>query len=210
MDKVTFIPARQNDWDWAQVEYETTDRPVADIGKIIGVSATQVISMASRNGWTRNKANLVAKMTAEMVIANRESLSEIRKQRMAVIERVNAEMQAEVLVGHRKDIQQARNLCNRMFGELANYGGPSADDEETPISLLDRKSRILSRLADSMKSLISLERQAYGIQGVFEDVEEANQQSSAPTAAQTDAVLSKFAAVLAKKMGAVEVVSSDS
>jgi len=58
--------------------------------------------------------------------------------------------------------------------------------------------------------LIALERQAYGIQGVFEDVEEANQQSSAPTAAQTDAVLSKFAAVLAKKMGAVEVVSSDS
>lgn len=199
-DKVVFLPAREKDWDWAQVQFETTKYSAADIGVMIGVSATAVISRASRYGWTRDKGNLVAKMTAEMVLANRVRESEHRAERMAIIERVNAEMQAGVLSSHRKDIGTARNICSKLFDEL---GDPAT---ESDMDLHD-KSRILSKLADSMKTLILLERQAYGIQGIFEDTERpppapAEQQ-------QVDSVMSKFAAVLAKNMGAVEVVEND-
>ena len=69
------------------------------------------------------------------------------------------------------------------------------------------KVKTLSKLTDSMKTLILLERQAFGIQGVFEDTEKP---PPSPTEQQqVDAVMSKFAAVLAKKMGAVEVVQND-
>ena len=203
--KAVFIPARHSDWDWAQVQYETTDKPTVDIATEIGVTPTLLISKASNKGWTRNKGNLVAKMTAEMVLANRERLAEVQERKLAVIERVNAEMQASVLSTHRKDIKQARNICSDLIGELITVA-PSAEDDD-PLAALDTKSRVLGRLADSMKTLMLLERQAYGIQGVFEDLDKP---PPTPTAqGQVDAVMSKFAAVLAKRMGGVEVVASD-
>lgn len=198
-DKAVLIPARENDWDWAQVQYETTDRSVTDIATNIGVPPTSLISRASRNGWTRDKGKLVAKMTAEMVIANRVRESEHRQEKLAVIERVNVEMQARVLTEHRKDIQKARSMCVSFMGELE--GNEDALD-------LEGKTKVLSKLADAMKTLILLERQAFGIQSVFEDTEKP---PPSPTEQQqVDAVMSKFAAVLAKKMGAVEVVQNDS
>ena len=197
-DKAVLIPARENDWDWAQVQYETTERSVTDIATNIGVPPTSLISRASRNGWTRDKGKLVAKMTAEMVIANRVRESEHRQEKLAVIERVNVEMQARVLTDHRKDIQKARSMCVSFMGELE--GNEDALD-------LEGKTKVLSKLADAMKTLILLERQAFGIQGVFEDTEKP---PPSPTEQQqVDAVMSKFAAVLAKKMGAVEVVQND-
>ena len=197
-DKAVLIPARENDWDWAQVQYETTERSVTDIATNIGVPPTSLISRASRNGWTRDKGKLVAKMTAEMVIANRVRESEHRQEKLAVIERVNVEMQARVLTEHRKDIQKARSMCVSFMGELE--GNEDALD-------LEGKTKVLSKLADAMKTLILLERQAFGIQSVFEDTEKP---PPSPTEQQqVDAVMSKFAAVLAKKMGAVEVVQND-
>lgn len=198
VDRAVFLPARENDWDWAQVQYETTSRPVQDIAVNVGVPVSALVSRASRNGWTRDKGNLVSKMTAEMIIANRVRESEQRQQRMEVIERVNVEMQAKVLTEHRKDIQKARSVCVSFMGELEN--------NEDGLDL-EGKSKVLARLADSMKTLILLERQAFGIQGVFEDTEKP---PPSPTEQQqVDAVMSKFAAVLAKKMGAVEVVQND-
>jgi len=196
-NKAVFIPARHNDWDWAQVQYETTDKPVDRIAVEIGVTPTAVISRASTRGWTRDKGQLVARMTAEMVLANRERLAETKARDLEVIERVNTQMQAQVLSTHRKDISSARSMCNKFFTELGH------EDELD----LDTKSKVLSRLADSMKTLMLLERQAYGIQGVFEDTEKPA--PTAPEQQATDAVLSKFAAVLAKNMGAVEVVEND-
>jgi len=197
-DRAVFLPAREQDWDWAQVQYETTSRPIQDIATNIGVPATSIISRASRNGWTRDKGKLVAKMTAEMVIANRVRESEQRQEKLAVIERVNAEMQARVLTEHRKDIQKARGLFVSFMGELERN-----EDEMD----LEGKVKTLSKLTDSMKTLILLERQAFGIQGVFEDTDRP---PPSPTEQQqVDAVMSKFAAVLAKKMGAVEVLQND-
>jgi hypothetical protein len=202
--KAIFTPARHNDWDWAQVQYESTDLSTTDIATIIGVTPTALIARASNRGWTRNKGKLVAQYTAELVLANREREAEARQQKLAVIERVNAEMQANVLTTHRKDIKQARNICGQLFDELAVA---TPGDDDSPIAHLDTKSRVLSRLADSMKTLMLLERQAYGIQGVFEDLDKP---PPAPTEqGQVDAVMSKFAAVLAKRMGGVEVVHSD-
>lgn len=196
--KAVLLPAREGDWDWAQVQYETTDKSTTDIAAEIGVTPTSLISRASRQGWTRDKGKLVAQMTAELVIANRERAASKRAADLEVIERVNAQMQAEVLTTHRADIRAARSMCTRFFGEL----GQAAELD------LDEKSTILKRLSESMKTLVLLERQAFGIQGVFEDTEKP----AAPTpleATATDAVMSKFAAVLAKRMGAVEVVDND-
>lgn len=185
------------DWDWAQAQYEGTDMPVQDIARAVGCSHTELVSRASRAGWTRNKGKLVAQMTAEMILANRERQAEKKLKEFEVIERVNAEMQARVLSTHRTDIKAARNICTRLFNDLQHEA--EAD--------LDTRSRILARLSDSMKTLLLLERQAYGISGVFEDVDKPPATTATPT--QADAVLAKFAAVLAKNMGAVEVVDND-
>lgn len=197
-NKAVPIPGRERDWDWAQVQYETTDHSTTDIAIMIGVPATTLVSRASRSGWTRDKGKLVAQMTADMVLAARAKESELRAREREAIERVNVQMQAEVLTRHRTDIRTARGMCTRFFTELGQDGDLD----------LDAKSRVLGRLTESMKTLLLLERQAYGISGVFEDVEKDAAAAPAP-AATVDAVMSKFAAVLAKRMGAVEVVEND-
>jgi hypothetical protein len=192
-----FIPSRKEDWDWARIQYEHTEKTATDIATEIGVSATVLLGRASRGQWQRSAGAAVARAKAELIIA--EESKKIAK--FEVLERVNAQMQAQVLKEHRKDIGAARNICTRLFTEL----GTAVGDEDTA---LEQKAKVLGRLAETMKTLILLERQAFGITGVFEEPEQLPQ-AAQPTPQAADLVMQKFAAVLAKRMGAVEVVSGD-
>jgi hypothetical protein len=108
------------------------------------------------------------------------------------IERVNIQMQADVLVRHRTDIQKARSLCMKLFVDLG---------DNTPEDL-NESATILKKLADSMKTLILLERQAYGIQMALEDPEKPPEKPTADSSA-TDKVMERFAAILGKVDAAI-------
>jgi hypothetical protein len=181
-------PGRDGDWTWAQVQFETTSKSADEIASAIGVTATMVISRASRYQWTRNHRSTSVNQTAELLLAAKVSKADELRLRYEAVEKVNTAMQAEVLSIHRTDIRAARASCTTLWQELK-------DDslEEHPLSL-DDKSRIIQRLSTSMKTLILLERQAYGISTVIEDPEAP--QDKTVSANALDMVLSKFAAVL--------------
>jgi len=185
------LPNREGDWDWAQVQYETTSKPADVIGQEIGVTATSVISRASRYGWTRNRAISTINTTAEMALAARLSNEEKHRLNMEAIEKVNQLMQAEVLANHRKDIKRARDITNDIFDSLAADMGDHehARDHE-------HASKTLQRLATSLKTFILLERQAYGIVGAIVDPEEQTPDSIPASALNT--ILDKFASVIQK------------
>lgn len=201
VNPAVFQPGRERDYEWAQVQYETTDKSLGYIAAEIGVPAPQLASMASRRGWTRATGQ---RFNAHLAIAEQQ-LAHVEQQRvrMEVIERVNVQMQSDVLARHRKDIATTRDACSALLLELT-AGTPDEDIG------LEAKSRVLSRLADTLKTLVLLERQAYGIQGVFEDIEKPpGPDADTAAAAAADVVLSKFASVLARNMGAVEVIDHD-
>lgn len=196
MSDAVFIPARKEDWDWARVQYERSDKRVTDIATEIGVTPTNLLARATRGKWTRNIGQAIVEARAEHILAAEQQ----RRVKLEVIERVNAQMQSEVLKTHRKDINRARNICTELFQDLSqNVDGLD----------LDQRSKVLTRLSDSMKSLLLLERQAYGIVGVFEDLDDPSARQSKPVEPDvSQAILTKFAAAVAKHMGAVEVVEN--
>jgi hypothetical protein len=181
-------PGREGDWTWAQVQYETTSKSADEIGAAIGATATSIISRASRYQWTRNHRSTSVNQTADLLLAAKVSKADELRIRYEAIEKVNVAMQAEVLSVHRQDIKSARNACTSLWSELK-------EDHlnEDPLSL-DDKSRIIQRLTTSMKTLIQLERQAFGISTVIEDPEAPQEKTVSANA--LDMVLSKFAAVL--------------
>lgn len=186
---------RHMDWDYAQVQYETTTLNLDEIGRLIGVYAAAIAGRASRFGWYRDRKSQLTSATAQLELAKIENERKDREDRREVIERVNIEMQAKVLATHRTDIKAARDACTEMWRELTS--------EKENYDLMDR-SNVMKRLTDSMKTLILLERQAYGIQTVFEDPTQPQNQSVAQSA--LDLVMNKFVSVLQKQNQPAPVV----
>ena len=80
--------ARYKDWDWAQAQFENTNRSAASIARDIGVSHTAVLSRASRYSWTRDKGKQVVKELAKIIDATRVTQLEIKRAEREAIERV--------------------------------------------------------------------------------------------------------------------------
>ena len=199
MAKAVFIPIRAKDWAYAQIQYETTDRPIKDIGIEIGVTDMAVIDRASRYRWTRGKDKEGINQAAQLILAERDE----KKQRLEVIERVNVEMQAKVLSEHRKDISRARSITNTLFTELKTALVTSEDDEEDGIPL-HAKAKILKSLTESLKNLVLLERQAFGISGAIEDPTDGKLTETTPADHALASALNKFASVLGRVKSEVD------
>jgi hypothetical protein len=210
------LPDRTQDWAWAQLQYETTGRSQVDIANDIGVSPTMLISKASRQGWTRRGEITVLNKVAEIAAEREEKVRLKQAQQLEVIERVNVEMQARKLMEHRKDIQRVRKLCMRLFDELeqatenvqplSELGEMLRDENERGVDKLNdmyqqiismpERSKTLKSLTEALKTMIALERQAFGIQGALEDPEKPSTPEQAVEG--MDVILSKFATVLSR------------
>jgi hypothetical protein len=130
------------------------------------VSASLVNDAAEVNGEVNGEVNAQTKLAEATVIE------------------VEAEVQARIRLAHRKDISRNRSLAMRMLGELEEVTGnrelyaqlgellQAPDDKgndkryEIYRKVIDMPSRIDSvrKLADTLRVLVSLEREAYGIQ----------------------------------------------
>lgn len=188
------FPGREGDWTYAQVQYETTQKSCDEIAAAIGVPATSVISRASRYQWTRNKVSTLVMKTAEITLAAKLSKEDEFRIRFEAIEKVNVAMQAEMLATHRTDIRKAKSICLKLYDNLNEAVSDVSSDPEDRMGLMD-SSMVMSRLATSLKTLILLERQAYGVTTAIEDPEVEQPVASVPTSA-LNAVLDKFASVL--------------
>jgi len=193
-NRAPFIPERQNDWDYARVQWENTDKSAVAIAAEIGVSPTMVISRASNGGWLRDRSHRTADAAARIFLAEREAIDERRRAQLETIERVNVAMQAEVLVTHRKDIKAAREVCTALMDQLLTAQAVK-DKERGTLEELGGKATVMLKLSNSMKTLILLERQALGVQTAIMDPEaEAGNQTPESTA--LDLLMNKFASVL--------------
>ena len=186
------MPTTPVDWAAAKQMFEETSASADVIAHAVGATPTGVISYASSHGWTRDRTNSTVKLTADL--ASKELA--VRQLASVQIAKVNLEMRANALKGHRDDIDKARKLSMGMFEEL-----------RTSELDLDERSTILKRLSDSMKTFILLERQAFGIVGAIEDPEKP-QEVATPEGTALDLIMNKFASVLQKsaKAEAVEVI----
>lgn len=179
------------DWDAIEPHYRAGIRSLKDIGSQFEVSDAAIIKHAKKQGWTRNlkakiQAKADAKVSAAMVSA---SVSAQTKVTESIRIEVEAEVQARIRLEHRSDITRMRKLVLSLLSECESEAGSPALFEELGELLrnpdengidrlneayrkaisLPQRIKGVKELADTLKTLIALEREAYGIDKKADD-----------------------------------------
>lgn len=180
--------AKRPDWEAIESAYRAGVMSIREIASQYEITHQAISKRAKKEGWERDlkakvKAraeNLVAKKGVASLVATEKAISERQ-----LIE-ANAEVIANVRMEHRGDIRRARELTNNLFDELSAECADvpalrrlgelmfSPDDNgrdklnEIYHSIISLPERVKSAkaLSETLKNLVGLERQAYGLDDV--------------------------------------------
>lgn len=179
------------DWEKIELDYRAGIKTLRQIADEHGITDGAIRKRAKRDDWSRDLSAKIDKKADDLVrkdlvrkkVRNETSISE-----REIID-ANAHAIVEVRIGQRKDIGKARTLTNSLLEELEhqtinreeyeNLGELLRSEDEKGIDKLNdlyqkamsTPSRIVSmqKLADTMKTLIALEREAFGIDKEVEE-----------------------------------------
>lgn len=173
------------DWERIEIEYRAGVLSTREIAQAHGISHTAINKRAKADGWDRDlSAQIQAKadaLVSKAAVSNEVSSSKLATER-EIIE-ANAQRIAQVRGEHRFDITRMRLLVLRLLEECeAEAAEPGvfagigdilrAPDDRGMDKLNDAYQKAISlptrikgvkELAETMKTLVGLEREAYGI-----------------------------------------------
>jgi hypothetical protein len=175
------------DWEKIELDYRSGVKSLREIASEQGVSDTAIRKRAKRDDWSRDLSakikakadDLVRKEQVRMEVRTANHISE--KETIDA----NANLVASVRLSQRKDIQRSRKIAMSLFDELEHQVGIEnvenleklgellrSDDDKGRDALNDLYMKIISMpgrvksmkdLSDTLKTLIALERQAFGL-----------------------------------------------
>lgn len=173
------------DWERIEVDYRAGLLSVREIAAAQGVSHTAIQKRAKTQGWERDlKARIKAK--ADSLVAKREVASQVATKKAATEQQVvdaNAQVIADIRISHRTDIARSRALTMSLLAELEQQtdnlelfedlgelmrnpdekGTDRLNDLYHKVISLGSRTSTMKQLSDSLKTLIGLEREAYGL-----------------------------------------------
>ena len=173
------------DWERVEADYCAGVKSLREIAAEHGITEGTIRARAKKNDWPRNVAAKVA-AKAEKILRNDALRSELRTEKAAT-EREIIEASAQAIVNvklsHRKSISRQRELVERLLQELESQTGDTdlfgqlgelmraPDDKgvdklnEVYRKVIATPQRIdsLKKLAETLKHLIYLEREAFDI-----------------------------------------------
>lgn len=173
--------------DWERIEhlYRAGLLSVREIAASCGVSHTAIQKKAKAGSWERDlQAKIAAK--ADALVAKAEVAKEVAMETLATergIVEANAQVIANIRMGHRTDIARYRRLANKLLDELEGLTdnrelfdelgelllNPDDNGMDKPNDLyrkvidLPTRTKTLKELGETLKNLIALERQAYDV-----------------------------------------------
>jgi hypothetical protein len=188
-------PRKRVDWDAIAPHYRAGIRALKDIGKQFDVSDAAIIKHAKNEKWTRDlkgkiQAKADAKVSAAMVSAE---VSAAKKLTEALTVEVESTVQSRIRLSHRADIGKSRTLAMRLLDELDSQTRQVPELEQLgelmlkpdgkgidklnelyhKIISLPGRTKTMKDLSDTLKTLIGLEREAFGINVAEEGPEDA-------------------------------------
>lgn len=174
------------DWEAIELAYRAGVKTLRDIGADHGVSHTAIKKRAEKEGWSRD-LNAKIRAKADALVSkdavSKEVSTETKASEQEVIE-ANAALQAQVRREQRTDIQRARNLTMKLLGELEattnnvelfrQLGEIMAKPDDKgnadkmaeiyqKVTSLSGRTGNMKSLAESLRVLVALEREAFGI-----------------------------------------------
>ncbi len=175
------------DWEKIELDYRAGVKSLREIASEQGVSDTAIRKRAKRDDWVRDLSAKI-KAKADDLVRKEQVRTEVRTAN-PISEKetidANANLVASVRLSHRKDIQRSRKIAMSLFDELEMMVGQenvkllemlgelmwSPDDKgndkvnDLYMKIISMPGRVKSMkdLSDTLKTLIGLERQAFGL-----------------------------------------------
>lgn len=164
------------DWEAIEREFRAGQLSVSEIGRQHGISHTAINKRAKREGWTRDLSERVRKEVSARLVSDGVSAEGVRE-----TIQVAAARGVQLVREHRQDIGQNRSAVTKLIEELHTT---IAHIDEIEDDIIDetsgdkdgkRRARMLaavalpsragvaSTLANALKTLIPLERQAFNL-----------------------------------------------
>ena len=182
------MATKQPDWEAIERAYRAGLLSIREIASTQGITHGAINKRAKRDGWERNlKAKIQAKADA---LVSKRTVSTLVSTKQADTEReiieVNAEVIANIRMAHRGDISRGRRLTNKLLDELealtdeqgtikeliAQLKDADRDDGDAmadvlalanKMGALPSRTKTMKELAETLKTLVALERQAYDL-----------------------------------------------
>lgn len=173
------------DWKSIETDYRAGIKSLRTIAGEHGVTEGAIRKRAKRDLWERDLApkikaktdDLVRKATVRSVVRSETTVSE--KQEIAI----NAQVQTDIILAHRRDIPRVRNLAMALLEEAEIATGNNdllrdlaalmySPDKNGVDKLNEAYQKVISmpgrvdavkKLAETLKVMIALEREAFGI-----------------------------------------------
>ena len=182
------MTTRQPDWERIEQLFRAGLLSVREIASACGVSHTAINKRSKTEGWDRD-LNAKIKAKADSLVSKREVSTKVSTETLATergIVEANAEVIADIRMAHRTDIGRSRRLTNLLLDELESLteeqgtikeliaqlkdgDGDDADAMSDMLALANKMGALPSRtktmkeLAETLKTLVALERQAYDL-----------------------------------------------
>lgn len=175
------------DWEKIEADYRAGIKTLRQIAGDHGITEGAIRKRAKRDGWERDLSAKI-QQKADALVRKESVRSEVRTE-PAISEReiidANAQAIVSVRLSHRKDIQRSRRITMALLEELEQQTGAEnvalleqmgellrSEDDKGQDKLNDLYHKIISLpgraktmkdLGESLRVLVTLERQAFGL-----------------------------------------------
>ena len=176
------------DWDQIELDYRAGVKSLRQIASEQNVSEGAIRKRSKRDDWSRDLSKKI-QAKADDLVRKETVRSEVRT-KLTITEKdtidANGQKQASIRITHRKDISRARSISMKLFDELElmvgaenvgllqqlgellyspdDKGMDKLNDLYMKIINLSNRVKAIKELSDTMKTLVALERQAYGLE----------------------------------------------
>lgn len=175
------------DWERIELDYRAGVKSLREIADGSGTSHVNIAKRAKKMGWVRDLAAKIQAKADDLV--NKATVNSAVNTVNPVSERetidANAQAVASVKLAHRKDIQRTRAITMSLLEELElqtgrdtiamlkqlgelmwnpdEKGQDKLNDQYMKIISLPGRAKTMKDLGDSLRVLVALERQAFGL-----------------------------------------------
>lgn len=184
--KPTPAPVGAAGVDWEKIErfYRAGVKSTREIALEMGISHTAINKRAKNESWDRDlSAKIKAKADAKVsraLVSSQVSVETAITEKLTV--EVEAEVQSRIRLSHRKDVGKARTLAMMLIEELERQteqvpelarlgelmanpdGADKLNELYHKIISLPSRTKTMKDMGDTLKTLIGLEREAFGIE----------------------------------------------
>lgn len=178
---------KEIDWQTIELDYRAGIKTLRQIAGEHDISEGAIRKRAKRDDWTRDLSGKI-KAKSDELVRKQEVRNEVRKQNSVTEKQViqaNAQAITDIRLSQRRDIQRSRRIVMGLFDELEHLVGVEnvelleqlgelmyEPDEKGRDRLNEIYQKIISLpgrvkagkdLSEALKTLIALERQAFGL-----------------------------------------------